>query len=337
MTTTDAALAEPTVLLSGLLKHAVLDAKGQDLGQIVDAVVRLHSDAYPPLTGLLMRIGAVDVLVPVDRVEGIGTDRIQLLDLEPDPHPVQRRPGEVLLSGDLLGHRLVDLTRAVLVRAYDAQLNRAADGWILTGLDVHKRRFLHHLVGRHDRHAMRDWRTFEPLLGHQQSMALRTPFSKLGRLKPAQLADLVEEASAGEQQELLAHVHTDPELEADVFEELEEDQLTQLLQARTVEQAAEVIGRMRADDAADAVMELPQDKRLPVLENLPEPQRTKVRTLLGYHDATAGGLMGMDYIAASDHDSVEKAIGLVRTSPSQQPEALTTIFSLDENGRLAGA
>jgi len=337
MTTADLAAAQPAVLLSGLLKHAVLDANGQDLGQVVDAIVTLRGADYPLLTGLLVRIGSVNVFVPVERVGGIDTERIEVLDAKPDLHPPARRTGDVLLSGELLGHRLIDVSRAVLVRAYDAQLTHDEHGWVLTGLDVHKRRFLHHVLGRHDRHTMRDWHTFEPLIGHEPSLSLRSEFGKLAGLKPAQLADLVEAASAEEQQELLAHVHTNRELEADVFEELDDDEQTQLLRARPIEAIVEVIARMRADDATDALMDLPQDKRLPVLERLPEPQRTKVRTLLGYNDATAGGLMGMDYIAGSDDDTVDHVLGLVRASTSQQPEALTVLFSLDEHGRLTGS
>ena len=53
-------------------------------------------------------------------------------------------------------------------------------------------------------------------------------------------------------------MHADPELEADVFEELDEDLATRLLGARTDAEIAEVLSRMRADDAADAIAELPQ-------------------------------------------------------------------------------
>ena len=51
-------------------------------------------------------------------------------------------------------------------------------------------------------------------------------------------------------------MHEDPELEADVFEELDEDRASRLLGARTNEEIAEVLSRMRPDDAADAIAEL---------------------------------------------------------------------------------
>ena len=92
-------------------------------------------------------------------------------------------------------------------------------------------------------------------------------------------------------------MHADPELEADVFEELDEDLATRLLGARTDREIAGVLARMRADDAADAIAELPQRRRQPVLDLLPPGPRAKVLTLMGYNPTSAGGLMGMDFVA----------------------------------------
>ena len=94
-------------------------------------------------------------------------------------------------------------------------------------------------------------------------------------------------------------MHADPELEADVFEELDEDLATRLLGARTDAEIAEVLARMRADDAADAIAELPQRRRQPVLDLLPPGQRTKVLTLMGFNPTSAGGLMGVDFVAVA--------------------------------------
>ena len=96
-------------------------------------------------------------------------------------------------------------------------------------------------------------------------------------------------------------MHADPELEADVFEELDEDRAIRLLGARTDAEIAEVLSRMRADDAADAVAELPQNRRQPVLDLMPPGQRTKVLTLMGFNPTSAGGLMGVDFLALAPH------------------------------------
>ena len=335
MTSSTPTNATSTVMLSTLLKHAVIDAKGESLGNLADAIVELRGTDYPALSGLVAKIGNSQVFVPIGRVVSIDAERIELRSAKLDLRPFARRHGEVLLREDVLGHRLIDVDRALLVRAHDVELTHTASGWIITGLDVHKRR-LPHLGARHEHHPIRDWRSFEALIGHEASVLVRSPHGRLRRLKAAQIADLIEDGSRAEQEELLAQVHADPELEADVFEELDEDQQAQLLRSRTTSQIVEVISRMRADDAADAVMELPQERRLDVLDQLPDAQRLKVRTLLGYNDTTAGGLMGVDFLACPDSATVHEALDAVRSSTTKQPEALSVIFTVDVDGRLTG-
>ena len=62
---------------------------------------------------------------------------------------------------------------------------------------------------------------------------MRSRFGQLHRLKAAEIADLIETATATEQNEILTQVHGDPELEADVFEELDDERQAQLLKTRS--------------------------------------------------------------------------------------------------------
>ena len=325
-----------TVWLSTLLKHAAVDALDHPVGTLADAIVRLRTNSYPILTGLVVRINSQRVFAPIAQVVAIDGQRIELTATRLDLRPFERRHGEVLLRDDVLGHRLIDIQRVALVRAYDVQLRQTEDEWVVSGLDVHKHQWLH-LGARHDRHAPHDWNRFEALIGHEASATARSPQNRLTRLKAAQIADIIEDASDVEQDELLAHVHSDPELEADVFEELDDGRQAQLLKNRTSDEAAKVLDRMRADDAADAIMDMPHDRRHEVLDCLSVAQRTKVLTLLRYGAGTAGGLMGMDFIAVPESNTVQDALALIRSSVTLQPEALTAIYTIDEQGRLAGA
>src|SRR6201987_4851829 len=215
---------------------------------------------------------------------------------------------------------------------------------MLTGGDARNRpRRLFGLLGPReeppnadDASAFRDWHDFESLIGHAGSERLRGPGARLRRLKPAQIADLLEEASKNEETEILGRVHDDPELEADVFEELDEDLATRLLGARTDTEIAGVLARMRADDAADAVSELPQQRRQPVLDLLPPGQRTKVLTLMGFNPTSAGGLMGVDFLTVTCDGQVRDALDAVAGAGGLQPEALSTVHCIDARGRLCG-
>ncbi|WP_427174602.1 magnesium transporter MgtE N-terminal domain-containing protein [Arthrobacter sp. 92] len=325
----------PAIRLSALLRRPVLDTKGNQIGTLADAIVRLQEGGYPRLTGLVLAVGSNRVFAPLEKLSGIEPGGIRLHTATLDLRPFTRREGEVLLKEDVLGHRLIDTEHTVMVKAYDIELNGTATGWTLTGLDVHKPRWFA-INRRHEAHPFLDWNRFLPLIGHEASSKARSLSARFRQLKPAQIADLIEDSSEKEQDELLARVHSDPELEADVFEELDEDRQSRILKDRTDAEVADVLSHMRADDAADAVMDLPQERRTGIIALLPAPQYTKVMALLGYHDATAGGLMGTDYVALPATATIAEALESIRTATTEQPEALTTIYSLHPDGTLAG-
>ncbi len=332
---TTTSTGSPRFMLSTLLRQSVLDSEGNQIGVLADAIVRLRDGAYPTLRGLVIDVGGTRIFATKEDLAGIDTDHIRLRTSTLDLRPFSRREGEVLLKEDVLGHRLIDTERAIMVKAYDIELSQTGDSWEATGLDVHKPRWFR-TERSHKPHTPRDWNQFLPLIGHKDSSKVRSVSARFGKMKPAQIADLIEESSANEQYELLAQVHNDPELEADVFEELDDDSQSRILKDRSDEEVADVLAHMRADDAADAVMDLPQERRKAILALLPPIQHAKVMALLGYHDATAGGLMGTDYTALSSTTTVAEAIEAVRTATTQQPEALTTIYSLHPDGTLAG-
>ena len=351
MTSTSPASPPPTAergqtrRLSDLLKRPVVDSGGETLGRLSDVIVRLRGSDYPQVTGVVVAIGGGrEVFVPLDQVVGFDGEVIKLTTAKLDLRQFERREGEVLLNADVLGHRLIDVQNARLVRAADLRLHRDVGEWVLTGVDTRRRaRRLFGLLGPRrsadepaDGPGFRDWHDFEWLIGHVGSELQRGPFARVRRLKPAQIADLLEEASKNEETEILERVHADPELEADVFEELDEDLATRLLGARTDQEIAAVLSRMRADDAADAVAELPQRRRQPVLDLLPPVQRTKVLTLLGFNRTSAGGLMGVDYVAVPSMAKVADALAEIRAATSLQPEALTSVHAVDANGALSG-
>jgi CBS domain-containing protein len=313
---------------------------------VEDVVVQLPGAPLPVVKGLVAKVGGREVFIPVEQTGVFDGEELKLTSPRVDLRRFERRDGEVLLRADVLGHRLIDVPSAHLVRAADLELRQhAAPGgreeWVLAGVDVSRRPApMLRLFGRGGRPAdgpaFRDWSRFEPLIGHAGSARLRGPLARIRRLKPAQIADLLEDASKAEETEILGHVHADPELEADVFEELDEDEATRLLTERSDAEIAAVLARMRADDAADTVAELPQHRRQAVLDLLPPPQRTKVLTLMGFNQASAGGLMGVDFLTLADDVAVADALAAVGQAESLQPEALTSVHAVDTSGRLHG-
>jgi Mg/Co/Ni transporter MgtE len=93
---------------------------------------------------------------------------------------------------------------------------------------------------------------------------------------------------------------------------------------------------MEPDNAADLINEFDQDRRLPILELLPEALQQKVRNLLSYNPGTAGGLMNPDFVHVFATATVSDALDAIRQS-SAPAEAQNVVFVLDEHGQPVGA
>ena len=248
-----------------------------------------------------------------------------------DLRSFERRDGEVLLRTDVLGHRMIDVAAVELVRAYDVELEDTGAGWVATRLDTRRPPRLFGLIKHSGGHAARDWKAFEPLIGHARSDAVRRLSDRFGEFKAAEIADLLEEADKAEGGEILDRVHSDPELEADVFEELDPEKASRLLNGMPDDEVAALLGRMRADDAADAIIDLRQSRRRRVLELMPAPQRTKVITLMGFNPESAGGLMNVDFVSCATTATAGSALALIAAAHSIQAGALIKMHVLDED------
>ena len=327
----------PVIHLSQLLRSPVLARSGEAVGRVEDVIVRLRgADEYPLLTGIVAGVGGRQVFIGSKSIHEYATDRVVLAKNKVDLRGFERRDGEVLLRADVLGHRLIDVAAVELVRAYDAELEDTGAGWVLTRLDTRRPPLLFGLIKRSGGHAARDWKAFEPLIGHARSDAVRRMSGRFGGFKPAEIADLLEDADKAEGGEILDRVRSDPELEADVFEELDPDKASRLLDRMPDGEVAGLLGRMRADDAADAIADLRQSRRRRVLDLMPAPQRTKVITLMGFNPESAGGLMNVDFVSCAATATAGTALALITDARTIQPEALIKMHVLDEDNRLAG-
>ena len=251
--------------------------------------------------------------------------------------------GEVLLGQDVLGRKLVNVEAdpPSLVTAHEIELACIEGWWRVVGVDHSSRAQLRRLLPRplksmvSDRPFI-DWTDLEPFVGHVPTARLRFSHRKLANLHPAEIADLVEAASHDEGEELIEAVGQDRELEADVFEELDEHHQLEFIRERPDGQVAAVIARMAADDAADLIVEIEQDRRARILALLPPTQRLQIEGLLGYNPSTAGGLMSPEFIGLAESEAAATALERVRSSEIA-PETLTTVFLNDADGKLSGS
>jgi CBS domain-containing protein len=319
----------------------LIDSSNSRLGKVDDLIVRLGEDEYPPVSGVLATVAGREVFVPAELIDEIEHGRVLLNAVRLDVRPFERRAQEVLLKKDVLDRQLINIDGARLVRSNEIELARL-DGWYrVVGVDVGPRGLFRRLApkalsGRIGTGGFLDWASVEPFTGHVPTVRLRIPHPKLARLHPAQLADLVEAASHDQGGEIIEAVGVDPELEADLFEELEAQHRREFIEDRTDQEIAQVLSRMEADDAADLVGELEEERREEVVRLLPLVQRRKVRALLGYDSATAGGLMSPEFVCVYPQATQAEVLERIRASRTSA-EALAWVYVMNTNKRLRGA
>jgi len=333
-------MAPETVHLSDVVKRPLVDQSGDRLGKVEDLIVQLGTRPHPPIVGAVVRIGGRDLFVPIERMADLGDRKVRFDGRQVDLRRFERRAGELLLAKDLLRRNFINLVGGRLIRAREIELAKVGGGWEVVGVDASTRTALRRLLPVRRPHQngsakVVDWSTIEPFVAHVPTARLRIPYRKLARLHPAQIADLVEAASHQEGEEIIEAVAADRELEADVFEELDPEHQVEFLETRTDDQAARVLAGMAPDDAADLIIEIDQDRRLPILELLPQPHQSKVRSLLNYNPETAGGLMSPDFVALPAGASVTDALEAVRSSGAPK-EALGVVFVRDASGVISG-
>jgi CBS domain-containing protein len=335
-------MAEKVVHLSSVAGSPLQDSGGARLGRVEDVIAQLGmGDGMPLVTGLKARIGGRELFVPINRIAGLGPAAARTSTTKLNLAQFERRPGEVLLRSDVLGHSLIDVRTARLVAAREVELACEKGVWRVAGIDPSFRARLRRLLPRRFREHEGEhesfvaWSELEPFVAHVPTSRLRLAHRRLARLHPAQIADLVEAASHAEGEEILEALGHDKELEADIFEELDDEHQLEFLRERSDDQVAALLARMESDDAADLLMGLDQERRLPVLNLLPPAKQRKVRGLLGHNPQTAGGHMNPDFVAVAERSTVEQALEAVRRSelPSEQ---LQTVLVLDDAGKLAG-
>jgi CBS domain-containing protein len=329
--------------LSMLLRSPLLDRTGERLGRVEDVIVRLADGGYPPVTGLKARIGGRELFVPVDKIAKLEVGAARLSGQKLNLGRFERRVGEVLLRQDVLGRKLVNVEADPprLVSAHEIELACIEGWWRVVGVDSSVRAQLRRALPKALRGAVGDrpfldWTDMEPFVGHVPSARLRFSHRKLANLHPAEIADLVEAASHEEGEELIEAVGQDRELEADVFEELDEHHQLEFIRERPDAQVAAVVARMAPDDAADLIGEIDQERRGRILALLPAAGRRRIETLMGYNPATAGGMMSPELIGLREGATVADALAAVRAS-AIAPGMLSTVYVLDAAGALAGS
>jgi CBS domain-containing protein len=323
------------VSVAGLIGAPVRDLESRDIGHVVDVVVRWDRGVYPQVSGLIIRIGFRRSFMHIEDVSGIARRSVHLGSTKVDLTDFARREGEQLLRKDVIDHQLLDVDGARVVRASDLYLAPVGSRYWVVGVDVSFVSFLRRLLpprvaSRATAERVLDFASVQPFGTPGGPVVLRRPHRGLQHLRPADLADLLEDLGRPERRELLSMLP--PEEAADVLEEMEPDHVRLFLGDVPPAQAAALVAIMEPDEAVDALRDLGDDTRDGILALMPAARSLELRGLLQYDEGVAGGIMTTRIVVLTVDETIGDALAKVRERRLQ--DDVDGLVVIDADGRL---
>ncbi|MDR1242525.1 MAG: magnesium transporter [Deltaproteobacteria bacterium] len=150
---------------------------------------------------------------------------------------------------------------------------------------------------------------------------------------PADLADRIGQLSLPEQVNILQRLPADHAAEALV--EMDEGARIELLERLDTSIAATLIGEMSPDDAADVLDELKAEQRDELLSSLELEEAEEIRTLMAFDPDTAGSIMNTEIVVLDQELTVDEAIKVVRQD-IEDKELPYYAYIVSDNDHLTG-
>ncbi len=332
------------IFLSEFLNAGIVDMHQHHVGQVRD-LIALPADPYPRVTAVVVKGNRNLPSLDWSLVRSFDRAELLLRVAAGEVRPHVRAPGELWLSRDILDKQIVDTDGRRLVRVNDLQLSPINGTLLLVGADIGGRGLVRRLglegVGRSLAGWLkRDWPqkciawdAVEPLQGDPNTVKLRISHSKLARLHPADIADIVHRLGPEERRAVFASL--DNEIAADTLQEMPTEAQAAIMAQLDDARASDILEAMEPDEAADLLADLPAGRAQELLKQMERAEASDVEELLHYDENSAGGLMTTEYVALPHHLTAEAAIERLR---ELEPDAQTIyyVYVVDDQGRLLG-
>jgi len=323
------------VSVAGLIGRPVRDPEGREIGRLVDIVVRHGEETYPPVSGLIVKVANRKSFINGARIDKLTPNEIVLSSTKINLESFQRRAGESLLDADVLDHQIVDVDGLRVVRTSDLYLAPFDKEIRVIGVDISFMSFLRRLfpgslARRPTPDHIIDWAAVASLTDASGVVRTASTRSALSQLRPADLADLIEDLAGREQGALIEML--DPDLAADALEEMEDDELEGLLRGLSSERAAELLARMEPDEAAEVLRDLSDEHRESILDAMQTTIAKPLRKLVSFDEELAGGIMTTHLLIVKESDTVASALKLL--VENRERDSSDGVVVVDSRGKL---
>jgi len=334
--------------LSQFLGKPVVDAAGEEIGTISDIAIAT-GEVFPRVTSLAFQGPDKTPFMLSWRkfVEKFDGDEVTLNVTAADIRFSYLQPDEVLLHRDLLNKQIVDTQGMKVVRVNDLKLSESRNQLRLLGAEVGVRGILRGISPTLERVAQAGARLFRTDLAETliawnymdlldrdlSQVKLSVTHKRLHELHPADVADILEQLSASQRAAVFAHL--DNEHAAETISELEDAFQADVIDDLSERRASDLLAEMDPDDAADIVGDLERDKAERLLRLMGVKDASAIRSLLGYREKTAGGIMTPEVTTVTEDMTVSQVIEHLRAIADEQ-ETMYYVYVAEGDRHLTG-
>ena len=329
--------------ISQLLDAKVVDTDGQLLGRVTEVCTNTD-EKLPCIVSLQISSGKDSQWVGIEHVSLTP----KLVKFRGNIKKVEQVPpteSDYLLRRDLLDKQIVDVHDHRVVRVNDVWLAPYNHTWGVVGVEADVRSLARRIGGEsfvkwvtrrlHLRISSRiiPWNDVEQLSTTGGGIKLKVPYTKIARLHPADIADIVEQLDPADRTKVISSL--DLETAADTISEAEPEVQASIIESLDDEHGADILEEMEPDEAADILQDLSDERSEALLEEMEPDEADDVKQLLEYDEETAGGLMTTEFVSISCHFTAEQTIEAIR---KLHPDAETIyyIYVIDDDEKLMG-
>jgi len=340
-----------SLALTELLGAPVVDSTGAVAGRVREAAL-LPQDDPAHIAAVIVRTGAGDRIVHKEEFQSFEKRTLRCSRPASEWNKFERDNAEgfLLLERDLLDQQIIDVHGRKVVRVNDVDLDRVSvnhhTALKITGVDVGARgaarrllkgtvpnAALNVLLGKIPPRII-PWEFVDLIeTDPARRVKLRIEHTRLSKLHPADIADIVEELAPAEREAVFETL--DEEVAAHALEEVDPKMQVSIVESLDSDRAADIVEEMNPDAAADLLADLTQARSEEILEEMGPEERHDVEGLLEHRENTAGGRMTTDFLSFSQRATVADAIDGLREFDGGT-ETLSTLFLVDKDEKLVG-
>ncbi len=332
-----------TFYLSRIIGRKFYLLSGEPLGKIKDILVDFHPEK-PKVIAVKAKVNNQIRLLDFSKFDlRRAVSQYIIYCRELVDYQIRENSNTLYLGENILDKQILDMNGRKLVRVNDIRLVRIESGSFAVAVDVGFEGLLRRigfakvvksLIAPLKLTIPAQYILFDDVEAIDFStsgITLSKPFTKLHKLHPSDLADVIEDLDKKSQTAIFETL--DEETAADVLEELEPEAQVRLIESLPVEKAADVLELMPADEAADLLEELEDDKAEELINEMDEESSEDVRELLQYEEDTVGSLMTTDFIHFNPDMTVNDTIIELR---KLKPESDTIyyLYVVDKDNKL---